>query len=551
MVRTIKKILATLIYTLLFAFSFSFASAPLSPADNSLDFKALFKEAGNYMANESYAKAIEAYNRLTELDRGNTNIYYKLGRCHLESGIETELAVFYLKRAVKNANKSYNPNSYTERNVPLSAYFYLGRAYHLINKFDKAIVQYEKCALLLPRKHALQTEIARHIAMCSYGKIQIINKLNVEVRNLTNGINSKYDDMAPVVSEDETMLLFSSKRKEATGNEADNESKYKADIYVSFSENGKWGAPMALSTTINTTHEEVASSLSPDGQELFFYQDKEENGNIFHSFFLGDDWSKPEMLGDNVNGASWDSQSAISADGQILYFVSDRDGGFGGKDIYRCNKLPNGDWAKAENLGPKINTPYDEVTPFLHPNGRILFFSSNGHQTIGGLDVFFTEIDEVTGFGHPVNVGYPINSTADDSHYSLNSEGRRAYFSSFTNTGIGASDIYEAEFFEYDEIALTVLRGVIALEQEGVSFSEIEILVYDNADTLKMPDLYRPNVSTGKYIIMLSPGKDYRIQYKMKGAIVLVEFIFVPEESAYQEIEKILELSPIELDKKD
>ena len=231
--------------------------------------------------------------------------------------------------------------------------------------------------------------------------------------------------------------------------------------------------------------------------------------------------------------------------------MSDRDGGFGGKDIYRCNKLPNGDWAKAENLGPKINTPYDEVTPFLHPNGRILFFSSNGHQTIGGLDVFFTEIDKVTGFGHPVNVGYPINSTADDSHYSLNSEGRRAYFSSFTNTGIGASDIYEAEFFEYDEIALTVLRGVIALEQEGVSFSEIEILVYDNADTLKMPDLYRPNVSTGKYIIMLSPGKDYRIQYKMKGAIVLVEFIFVPEESAYQEIEKILELSPIELDKKD
>ena len=502
------------------------------------------------MDNESYAQAIEAYNQLAELDRGNTNIYYKLGRCHLESGIETELAVFYLKRAVKNANKSYNPTSHTERNVPLSAYFYLGRAYHLIDKFDKAIEQYEKCAVRLPRKHELQVEIARHIAMCSYGKIQIINKLSVEVRNLPSGINSKYNDIGPVVSEDESMLLFSSQRKEAKGNDKDNESKYKEDIYVSYAEGGKWSAPKPLSATINTINAEIATSLSPDGQELFFYQDKEGNGNLLHSYFLGDDWSQPRMLVGNVNGESWDAQSAISADGQTLYFVSDRDGGYGGKDIYRCKRLPNGDWAKAENLGSKINTLYDEVTPFLHSNGRILFFSSNGHQTIGGLDIFFSEIDDTNGFGYPINVGYPINSTADDSYYSLNSEGRTAYFSSVTNAGLGASDIYEAEFFEYDEIALTVLRGVIDVKQEEESLDEVEILVYDNADTLRMPDLYRPNASTGKYIIMLSPGKDYRIQYKMQGTIVHVELIFVPEESAYQEIEKSIELSPIELENK-
>jgi len=502
------------------------------------------------MDNGSYEQAIKAYNQLAELDRGNSNIYYKLGRCHLESGIETELAVFYLKRAVKNANKNYNPTSPTEHNVPISAYFYLGRAYHLIDKFERAIEQYKKCALLLSRKDKLQPEIARHIAMCAYGKIQIINKLNVEIRSMPNGINSKYNDIGPVVSEDETMLIFSSQRKEAKGNDKDNESKYKEDIYVSYAENGTWSAPKPLSANINTISAEVATSLSPDGQELFIYQDTEGNGDLFHSYFLGDDWSKPEMLV-GVNGESWDSQSSISADGQILYFVSDRPGGYGGTDIYRCRRLPNGDWAQAENVGSVINTRYDEVTPFLHPNGMILFFSSNGHQTIGGLDIFFAEIDENGGFGHPINVGYPINSTADDSYYSLNSEGKRAYFSSVTNSGEGASDIYEAEFFDYDEIALTVLRGTIAVKVEGESLGDVEIYVYDNADTLKMPDLYRPNVSTGKYIIMLSPGKDYMIKYTMNGRIMHVENIYVPDESAYQEIEKSIRLSPIRLEKKD
>jgi len=547
--RSITKIVSTV--ALSFLFNSAVLGVPFSPPDNTLDFKALFKEAGNYMEAGSYAQAIEAYNQLAELDRGNTNIYYKLGRCHLESGIETELAVFYLKRAVKNASKSYNPTSPTEHNVPLTAYFYLGRAYHLIDKFDKAISHYEKCALLLSRKHEMQPEIARHIAMCSYGKIQIVNKLNVEIKSMPNGINTIYNDIGPVLSEDESILFFSSQRKDASGNDAENESKYKEDIYVSYAKEGSWSAPEPLSPTINTVNAEVATSLSPDGQELFLYQDKEGNGNLLHCYFLGDDWSTPEMLVGNVNGDSWDSQSAISADGQILYFVSDRAGGFGGKDIYRCKRLPNGDWAQAENLGSDINTRYDEVTPFLHPNGIILFFSSNGHQTIGGLDIFFSEIDEEGQFGQPINVGYPINSTADDSYYSLNSEGKRAYFSSVTNAGLGASDIYEAEFFDYEEIALTVLRGLISLAEGQGDLSTVAVYVYDNADTLKTPDLYRPNIVTGKYIVMLSPGKDYKIQYELHGAIVYTEYIFIPEESAYQEIEKSIDLPPIRLEKKD
>ena len=544
-----KKVLANITLTL--TFTFSVVASPVSPPDNSLDFKSLFKEAGAYMKEGSYALAIEAYNKLAELDRGNTNIYYKLGRCHLESGIETELAVFYLKRAVKNVSKSYNPSSPTEHNVPLTAYFYLGRAYHLINKFDKAINYYERCAILLSRKHELQTEIIRHIAMCSFGKIQIVNKLNVEVSNLPNGINSKYNDIGPVLSGDESMLIFSSQRKDATGNDEDNESKYKEDIYISYAEGSSWSVPKPISSAINTSSSEVATSLSPDGQELFIYQNIDGNGDLFHSYFLGEDWSKPEILVGNVNGASWESHSAISADGQILYFVSDRAGGYGGKDIYRCRRLPNGNWAEAENVGADVNTRYDEITPFLHPNRGILFFSSNGHQTIGGQDIFFIEIDDEGNFGQPINVGYPINSTADDSYYSLNSEGKRAYYSSFTNSGLGASDIYEAEFYDFDEIALTVLRGVLSVKEEKDDVSAVEIYVYDNADTLRMPDLYKPNANTGKYIIMLTPGKDYRIQYKVDGVTMHVEHIFVPEESAYQEIEKSIDLSPINLEKKN
>jgi len=503
------------------------------------------------MEEGSYINAIAAYNQLAELDRGNSNIYYKLGRCHLESGIETELAVHYLKRAIKNVSKSYNPTSPAEHHVPLTAYFDLGRAYHLINKFDKAILYYEKCALLLSRKHELQPEIVRHMGMCSFGKIQIVNKLHVEIKNLPNGINSEYNEFGPVLSGDESILIFSSQRRDAKGNDNDNESKYNEDIYISYAEGNSWSAPKSISQSINTENAEVATSLSPDGQELFLYLDQDGIGNLFHSYFLGDDWSKPSKLGGEVNGESWDAQSAISSDGQILYFVSDRKGGFGGKDIYRCKRLPNGDWARAVNLGSSINTRYDEVTPFIHPNGRILFFSSNGHQTIGGLDIFFTEIDDEGRYGPPINVGYPINSTADDSYYSLNSEGKTGYFSSVTNSGLGASDIYEAEFYDYDEIALTVLRGVIASNDGENLASGVEILVMDNADTVKTPDLYRPNSKTGKYLIMLVPGKDYRIQYRLHGTVMHTEFIFIPEESAYQEIEKSIDLRPIKLEKKD
>lgn len=501
------------------------------------------------MDDGSYANAIAAYNRLAELDRGNSNIYYKLGRCHLESGIETELAVFYLKRAVKNTSKNYNPNSPMEQNVPESAYFYLGRAYHLINKFDKAITYYEKCAIILGRKHELQPEIARHLGMCSFGKVQIVNKLNVEVKNLAKGINSEYNEYGPVLSGDESILIFSSQRKEAKGNDKDNESKYKEDIYISYAENQTWSIPEPISTAINTSMAEIASSISPDGQELFIFRDDNDKGDLYHSYFMGDDWSKPEPLKGGVNGESWDAQAAISSDGQVLYFVSDRKGGYGGKDIYRCKRLPNGDWAKADNLGPQINTRYDEVTPFLHPNGSILFFSSNGHQTIGGLDIFFSELDDKDGFGQVINVGYPINSTADDNYYSLNTEGKIAHFSSVTNSGQGASDIYEAEFYDFDEIALTVLRGVISTKGQEELASRVEIYVYDNADTLKVPDLYRPNVATGKYLIMLSPGKDYRIQYELDGVVNHTEYIFIPEESAYQEIEKSIDLQPIVLER--
>jgi len=547
--RNWKKALTNIAITL--GLTITVFAGPVQPPDNALDFKSLFKEAGTYMEAGRYALAIETYNKLAELDRGNANIYYKLGRCHLESGIETELAVVYLKRAIKSTTKSYNPSSATEYNVPITAYFYLGRAYHLINKFDKAIGHYETCSILLSRKHKLQPEIIRHIAMCSYGKIQIVNKLNVDVKNLTNGINSEYNDIGPVVSGDESVLIFSSQRINAKEKAKDNESQYEEDIYISYSEGNSWSEPKPISNLINTENSEVATSLSPDGQELFIYQNKDGNGDLFHSYLLGDDWSEPEKLSGNVNGTSWESHSSVSADGQLLYFVSDREGGYGGKDIYRCKKLPNGNWAEAENLGTEVNTKYDEITPFLHPNGRILFFSSNGHQTIGGLDIFFSEIDDKGECGQPVNVGYPINSTADDSYYSLNSEGKRAYYSSLTNLGLGASDIYKAEFYDFDEIALTVLRGVLSVQKEEKGILSIEIHVYDNADTLRMADIYRPNIKTGKYIIMLTPGKDYRIQYKVEDTIMHVEHIFVPEESAYQEIEKSIDLSPIKLEKRN
>ena len=309
---------------------------------------------------------------------------------------------------------------------------------------------------------------------------------------------------------------------------------------------GSWSPAVGIGNTINTLDHDAAIGLSADGQRLFVYK-PDGGGDIYQSYLMGNSWAVPEKLSGNINSSSWETYASISADGNLLYFVSDRPGGYGGRDIYRCNKLPNGDWAKAVNLGDKINTASDEGTPYIHPNGSLLFFSSMGHKSMGGFDIFFSEMLEDGTWIDPMNIGYPINTPNDNTYYAPSTDGKRAYYSSIDNSGYGEYDIYMAVFKDYEKIALTVLKGVMYVSDEEGNPVESKIIVIDNANPDGPPKIYKPNSITGKYIIILSPDKDYAISYVVNDSTVHTEHIFIPEESAYQEIEKSISLKPIKL----
>ncbi|MDP1747484.1 MAG: OmpA family protein, partial [Bacteroidota bacterium] len=256
-----------------------------------------------------------------------------------------------------------------------------------------------------------------------------------------------------------------------------------------------------------------------------------------------DQWSSPEKLNKNINTKGWEPSAFLSADGNTLYFTSNRKGGFGGRDLYKSNKLPNGEWAMASNLGSTINTPYDEDAPFIHPDGVTLYFSSNGHKTMGGFDIFSSMLSTQNEWTKPANIGYPINSTDDDIYYAVSPDNKRAYYSSFKAGGIGEKDNYLITFFEYVESPLTLLKGTVT-DPYGKVPKTVEITVTDN-ETGKIAGIYHPNSKTGEYLFILPPGKNYNVTYEAEGYLFHSENMDVLIKTNYYVIRKAIQLKPL------
>ena len=242
----------------------------------------------------------------------------------------------------------------------------------------------------------------------------------------------------PVVTADEETLIFT---RMANNNE---------DFYTSKKLENKWNRAVFLSRNINTEeYNEGTQCISPDGMYLFFTGCNRPDGNGRCDIYVckreGKDWSKPFNLGAPINTSGWESQPSISADGRTLYFASTRPGGLGSSDIWKTELRSDGEWSNPVNLGPNINTPYDEISPFIHPDDQTLYFSSNGWPGFGNKDLFVSRKDETENFQKPVNLGYPINTSAEESGLMVSSNGRTAFFSSSMKGGFGNMDIYSFE----------------------------------------------------------------------------------------------------------
>ena len=218
-----------------------------------------------------------------------------------------------------------------------------------------------------------ENQVKRRIYECKNGQEFIANERNFIIKNIGGSINSNSLDYAPVINADETMMIFTSRRKEDNLNENvyDDNFAYE-DIFISYKENGKWGPAKNIGETVNTLYFESNLALSADGKQLYVYRD-ENNGDIYVSDQRSDgSWSEPKPVSDNINSSYSENSVTISPDGQTIYFSSDRPGGFGGLDLYKCEKDRRGEWGKVTNLGETVNTPYDEDGVFMDFDGKTL-----------------------------------------------------------------------------------------------------------------------------------------------------------------------------------
>lgn len=512
------------------------------------NYKEYFTEGSYLILEENYTTALINLKKAYEIDSTNANINFLIGECYLHSALEKSKAEYYLAKAVQNIKKKYNPNDPNEKAAPAHAYLYYAKALHINYKFDEAIQNYDNFLKFIGPSAAKewQSEITYYKNQSYFAKKMVANPINVKLINLGDSINSPYPDYSPVLTADERMIIFTTRRPNVQCSERTVDGQYFEDLVVSYKDdNGNWSKPSLLSENVNTCGHEASINLTPDGQTLIVYKDDGGDGNLYFTQWNGREWSILQKFGSDINSPYWETHACLSTDGQVLYFVSDRPRGFGGRDIYRVVKLPNGQWSKALNLGPTINTPYDEDGVFMHPDGKTLFFASKGHQSMGGFDIFFSILDEEGKFSEPFNIGYPINTPDDDVFYVTSPDGKRAYYSSFKEGGYGDKDIYMITIPESSEKNVVVYKGKF-IPSDGETLPDDITIVVTDKETGDIVGVYRPQKS-GNFVFILKPGKEYNISYEANGEIFYEDEIYASTDETYKELGKELELEPMKL----
>lgn len=505
-----------------------------------------FREGNFLIGEENYDMALKNYLEAYKLDSSSANINFNIGFCYLSSSMNKGLAESYLAKAIAKVSKNYRYDDPSEKAAPPLAFFYYGKSLHFNYKFDEAIAQYDLFDKEYAKDKANKEDVTFFRQQSIYAKELIATPINVKIQNMGDSINSPYPDYSPVLSADESTLIYTSRRNTSTGGDKTQEGQYFEDIVVSYKDaNGIWSSPKGIGQFINTNGHEASINLTPDGQTLIVYRDDGGNGNVYYSTWDGREWSSLQSFGSDINTKYWESHACLSADNNTLYFVSDRPGGYGGRDIYRCVKLPNGAWSKALNVGPTINTKYDEDGPFIHPDGVTLIFASVGHKSMGGFDIFASFIDDDKKFSEPQNLGFPINTPDDDVFFVTSPDGKRGYFSSAKDGGYGEKDIYTMFIPDAKEKPLALFKGYI-LPAEGEKLPDDLEVVVTNKETGEIVGRYRPK-ENGTFATILAPNKNYNFSYQAKGEEFYNEDIFVSNDIAYQEIKKEINLDPVSL----
>lgn len=367
------------------------------------------------------------------------------------------------------------------------------------------------------------------------------DSVKIEIFKLGDAVNSEFDDFAPVITADGSQIFFTSTRP-FTDKEKKKNQPSKERIYVSNYdfENKKWLPAEPLPDNINLPHINVSNiAISNDGQRLLIYQGFDvKQGDIFETVLKGKKWTDAVSLGKEINSEYHESSASIAPDGRTLYFVSERKGGIGGRDIWKATLGPDNKWGNVENLGKTINTPQDEEAVYIHPDGKTLYFSSKGHKSLGGYDIYKSTFDG-TKWSKPINLGAPINTEGDDLFFVLDASGKKAYYSSAKDGG--KQNIYEINFIPLKKEAdlqplVTILKGTVKDAQTKQPI-EAKIEIIDNEKN-EVIATFNSNSETGKYLVSLPSGKNYGINVSAPGYLFHSENFTLSDTASYKEVRK-------------
>lgn len=495
------------------------------------------REVDEHLKYGNYFNAIKVLRDLLKKDPNNADFNYKMGQCYLHTNINKSLAVQYLEVAVKDPK------------VDPKAWFALGKAYHYDLKLDQAIEAYTTYKQKMDKDKAEQEIAERHISMCNNAKQFVKFPLDIKMDIVSKEVNSDFPDYYPFVSDDESIMAFTSRRKgNIGGGVTEVDGYFSSDVWISTVKDGKWQKAQNIGSVINTRLDEQAVGMSPDGNVLTVYIDHIDSlGNIYTSNRLkGNKFTKLKKLPKEVN-AGFETSGSMSIDSNTIFFSSQREGGLGETDIYMCRRLPNGNWALAQNLGSVINTPYKEDFPRLAADGTTLYFASQGHSSMGDFDIFKSTWDpETNRWTTPVNLGYPINDPYDNHCISYTNRGFNAYVSSLRFGGFGDLDIYRITFNTFGP-RYTVIKGSVFVgDSTSKEFTQANILVVDPRAKVKTEYKYRSSKENGSYIMALPPGI-YNVVINLPGYKQYEEELIVFDLGSFQsEVQKniFLQKSP-------
>jgi outer membrane protein OmpA-like peptidoglycan-associated protein len=513
-----------------------------------------------------YAEALPHFLAAQEFNPNNAALNVKIGDCYLNSATKAA-ALPYLQKAAK-----------LDASADARTHYLLARALHLSAKWREAIAEYQQATPVGSNTRngdagtLTANDLQRRIQECRNGQQLTAHPTRVFIDNAGPELNSSASDYGPVVSADESTIVITSRREGSTGGKKDPSGNgYFEDIYQATWKGKTWSKATNLGAPVNTDDHNATVGLAPDGQRMLVYAGT-NGGDLLETGLRGSTWDKPHRLNSRINTNAHETSASYSPDGRYLYFVSDREGGAGGSDIYKVDLEGKN---TPVNLGSAINTAYGEEGAFMSPDGKTLYFSSEGHNSMGGYDIF-KSVFENGKWSTPENLGWPINTPDDDVFFVASASGRHGYYSSERPGGLGAKDIYRITFLgpekqpllsEEDQLLasrLAPVKQTVLAPAVAVATAQVTILkgtvtddatkqpvdaaidLIDNATGQTIAN-FRSNATSGKYLVSLPSGTNYGIVVRQEGYLFHSENFDLPAGAAFAEVVKDIPLKKLEV----